>query len=919
MFFKRLGRFVAQQWFWVILFWVMLAIGARWAAPAWDSITHDGDFAYMPAQMPSVRGEAWLKEAFPNHRAKSQIVIIAARDDRSLDGRDALIVEDLAQHFQSLLGASLLLRSQRLEQEAQQLLSVGKTDQAQEVGERAASMLAHSADSLDEAIELAQQLAAERRKTDEHRAQQNEPLAPPTLRSPDPYHNLAIVRSLQGRPEEAEALQAEAELLARSRYPAITLTDGIVSPADAAQWPLLDVWTPYSEVFRDKLMSKDRRARLIVLQLENEFMATGNIRLVQEMDRIVAEAQADAARRVDPGLQIGYSGSAAIGGDMLRSAKDNIAHTEWWTLVLVVLILVVVYRTPVLVAAPLATIAVSLVVSTSLVALLTQLGGVPGFSWWTLKVFTTSKIFIVVILFGAGTDYCLFLIARYREELLRDGNQSNAIEATMAGVGQALLASALPTIVGLGMMFFADFGKFKFSGPVIGLCLVVTLAASLTFTPALLCAFGKATFWPFGLRESPANAPNTMWRKLADAVVARPGLILVTSLVLMAPLAIYGLLQGGSVTYDFAAGLPQALPSRQGASALKQHFEVGESGPVTLLVRRHQGDLNSPSGHEQIDKLSQALYVPGVAAIRNITDPLGEQIPGTTRKFGVGPGSLRRAAVRSHRLTDQFYTPQATALAGDLARLEIVLKYDPFSIEAAQTLAAVDAKLAQIADSEDYWRGADHAYAGVTAAIADLRKVTQSDNIRIEWLVVTAVLIVLLLTLRRPVVCLYMIASVLLSYFVTLGASDLIFRWAYGPEYQGMDWKVPLFLFVILVAIGEDYNVYLATRVFEELKHRPPLEALRLAVSQTGGIITSCGVIMAGAFVSMTSSLWGPWLHLPFLSSSAGALPAIVELGFALALGVILDTFLVRPILLPAFLALWLNRSAARGPAQSVE
>jgi RND superfamily putative drug exporter len=191
--------------------------------------------------------------------------------------------------------------------------------------------------------------------------------------------------------------------------------------------------------------------------------------------------------------------------------------------------------------------------------------------------------------------------------------------------------------------------------------------------------------------------------------------------------------------------------------------------------------------------------------------------------------------------------------------------------------------------------------------------------------VVLAVLAVLLVMLRRPVVCLYMIVTVVFSYYVTMGVSHWVFAWLDAEHFLGLDWRVPLYLFVILVAIGEDYNIYLVTRVYEEQARLGPLPGLRQAVICTGGIITSCGVIMAGSFVSMTSGVWGPavsaWVPAAGLLLGGGesALALVVQLGFALSFGVLLDTFVVRTVLLPAFLVLlqrWSERRSRPQPPQ---
>ncbi|MEZ6091516.1 MAG: MMPL family transporter, partial [Pirellulaceae bacterium] len=188
------------------------------------------------------------------------------------------------------------------------------------------------------------------------------------------------------------------------------------------------------------------------------------------------------------------------------------------------------------------------------------------------------------------------------------------------------------------------------------------------------------------------------------------------------------------------------------------------------------------------------------------------------------------------------------------------------------------------------------------------------DTTRIKVFVVGAVLLILLLVLWRVYLSIYLIATVLLSYFATLGLTIAFFRFAYGDQFVGLDWKLPLFLFVILVAVGQDYNVYLVTRVLEEQRRGGRLAGLRRAISRTGGIITSCGLVMAGTFFAMTASAWAPTLlrGMGLVDPTEQApimLRGVVELGFALGLGVLLDTFYVRTVLVPAYMAAFDQRN----------
>jgi RND superfamily putative drug exporter len=760
--YKRLGEFVARYWMAIIVAWVALVPAIGWFAPSWDSVTNDGDLAYLPDRMTTVRGERLMAEAFPNNRSRSQFVLVFERDS-GLTGEDRRAVERLAEWF-----------------------------------------------------------------------------------TEDEGHGL----------------------------------------------PVVSVVTPKAEVIGRRLLSADGQAALVMVNLNREFMTFANIESLARVEQMVEAARQESD--FPTGLKVRISGSAAVGGDMLAAANDSIKNIEKATVLLVVAILLIVYRAPLLTIIPLAAIVVSVVISMDLVAMLTQLGTLPGFEWCHYKVFKTTKIFIIVVLFGSGTDYCLFLISRFREEVERGLDRRQAVATAVEHIGEAVLASGLTAIVGLGMMFFADFGKFSNSGPTIALCLAVTLLACLTLAPAILMATGRLVFWPFHLQTKPPlentssdETDGGFWDRLSRVIIARPATILLVSVVVLSPLAYAGW-HDVPISYDLIRELPPERASVVGTKLLREHFSAGETGPITVLVYSKNGAFDTVEGEREIALLTKQLYnVDGIVSVRSVTEPLGDK-PGSGSTPLTAAGR-RKLASRKHPRTQALYLTQVPELRGQVTRLDVVTRYEPFSREAANLVDVIDGHLQELShDPESYWRDAEFDHTGPTAGTRDLRGVTQSDQQLIERLVLLAVYFVLIALVRRPLISIYLVLSVLFSYYVTLGTTKLVFRWVY-VDFDGLDWKVPLFLFVILVAIGEDYNIYLISRVLEEQQRRGLLAGLRVAVIRTGGIITSCGVIMAGSFVSMLT----------------GTLRGIVELGFALSLGVLLDTVVVRPVLVPAFLALW--------------
>ncbi len=626
--------------------------------------------------------------------------------------------------------------------------------------------------------------------------------------------------------------------------------------------------------------------------------------------RVAVDATLDWLKQERPeppvGLELAVTGSAVVGRDLNTAANESITNTTKSTIALVVLILLIVYRSPLLAMIPLITIALSVFVSLNLIATFTL---VPSLGFQVIKI---TKVFVIVVLFGAGTDYCLFLIARYSEELRRGRSRPDALAEAINQVGAALIASAGTVIVGLGMLYFSSFAKVKYTGPTIALSLAVALLAALTLAPAMLSLLQGAIFWPFraphrsagaaGELDSPdAMPPSGFWVRVADLVVHHPLAILSVCLLVLAPLAVVG-----ARTKSNHSQLSDLDPDRLsviGSKVVRRYFAVGELSPATVVIDHPRLDFRSPKGRQAVGEISRRLQAVGdVADVRSLSQPLG----GTQRPGSDGGFFSRLAEQAVGSAVESRYVSTNPALESDrshITRIDIVFKTDPFSEASLDSLDRVHAVLrAASAPGQPLEGAAAIGIAGSTSLVHDLKQVTTSDERRMYFLVTLGVYAILVALLRRPGICLYLIATVVLGYLASLGVTDLLFRALHhGPTpWAGLDWTVAFFLFVILVAVGEDYNILLMARVIEEERTHGAIEGTRRAVAHTGGIISSCGLIMAGTFGSMLT----------------GSLSSLRELGFALGLGILLDTFLVRPILVPAFVVL-VERGKARGRARS--
>lgn len=675
----------------------------------------------------------------------------------------------------------------------------------------------------------------------------------------------------------------------------------------------LEVRTSKNPTVGPLLVSRDKEASLVIMPLKNEFLSWGNKPVVDRVENLIDKVlpnERDPATGkgvVPAGLYLAMSGSATVGRDMLVANDESGKKTELWTTILVVFLLGAIYRSPFLAFIPLATVFVSVQIAKALVILLTE---VPFLNY---RVFFGMEVYITVVVYGTGVDYCLFLIARYKEEIDTGLPLRQALSATLAHVGAALTASALTVICGIGMMVFAQFGKFQEAGIAISLGLTIGLLAALTLSPALLRCAGSAAFWPVGRLErihAPAGRISgtslinrlvrhdffyRRWEDVGRWLLRSPGKILISCFLLMLPFAIWGLVNYEYLSYGLLSELPVSKKSVIGAKAVQEHFPAGYAGPLTILFRNDEIDFESGEGHGTfeglISRLEHRAEELGIADIRYMQKPLGMHVDVVEERAGgsaigkiLGRDVQRKAA-------NTYYVSNVEEHARHVTRVDVVFYKDPFDRESIQQLNAVEDALKTMLRTDPdlaLLKNSEIHMVGATASIRDLKSVTDHDQIKIDLLVLAAVFVILLLLLRKPAISAYLILSVFFSYFVALGVTFVVFRWLDPQGFSGLDWKVPMFLFTILMAIGEDYNIFLMTRIEEEQRQHGLIEGVRVAMLKTGTIISSCGVIMAGTFTSLLF----------------GTLVGLKQLGFALAFGVLLDTFVVRPLLVPAYLIL---------------
>ena len=522
------------------------------------------------------------------------------------------------------------------------------------------------------------------------------------------------------------------------------------------------------------------------------------------------------------------TGPAGLLGDLFGAFGGIDSTLLLTTLAVVAVILIVVYRSPVLWIIPLLSALFALSTAGGIVYLLAKAD--------IIDVDGQSQGILSVLVIGAATDYALLLIARYREELHHHENRFDAMRAAYKGVWEPILASGSTVAIALMVLLFSQLTNTAGLGPIGAIGIVVSMITILTLLPALLLLFGRWIFWPrVPKNDGDDHVLEGMWSKVGAGIGRNPrkAWVITGTVLLLFAFASTTLKADGIGTVDTFTGKPESVV---GQKLLLKHFPGGEGDPTQVVVSA-----------DKIDAVTAALT--GAPGVSSITPALvGLPIPGQP--------------VPEVKIVD------------NKAILNVTLDAAPDSVEAGNDIPELR-RLAKAADSTAL-------IGGTSAVYYDVRQANNRDNrviIPIILLVITLILGVLLRSILSAIV---LLGTVVLSYFATLGVSALVFNNVFG--FAGGDNSFPLFAFIFLVALGIDYNIFLMSRVREESQKIGTRAGVIKGLTVTGSVITSAGIVLAATFAVL------------------GLLPLVplAQLGFAVAFGVLLDTIIVRSILVPA-------------------
>ncbi|WP_020060998.1 MMPL family transporter [Bacillus sp. 123MFChir2] len=604
---------------------------------------------------------------------------------------------------------------------------------------------------------------------------------------------------------------------------------------------------------QDKMFSKDNTTILLNVALTKDLESDQIYDTLQQIRNYV--------KQMDIGdLKLEITGPAGIAADTITLFKNADFVLMFATIGLILIILIIIYRSPLLAVIP-------LLISGIVYAVVDRILGLVGQNGWFVVEKQALSI-MMILLFAVLTDYCLFIVARYKEELKKTNSKYDAMQAALTQVMEPILFSGGTVLVAMLTLFFAVFNAYHNFAPVFSVAMVFILLGGITLIPALFALVGQKAFWPFIPKVAEKEEKlGGFWTNVGTFVKKKPSITVSILLIML----ILTSLNVGSMKYSFnlMKSFPNDISSRQGFETLEENFPPGQLAPVTVILKSDKEIVLDQSFFDKLALLSSAMKK---------LDGVNTVTPEITSAFA------------NANLPKNFLSEEKHAV-----KLQLTLQDNPYDQAALNTISLLRENSNSLLtksgfDSQQY----SLHYSGQTPQQLDVKSLNEKDTIVTFSLISIFILIMLTYQSRSIIIALTMMITMLLSYSATLGLGWMIFHYILG--YDSISYRLPVYTFVFLIALGIDYNIMLVSRIKEEAQKYEWKEAVARGVSLTGGVISSAGIILAATFgVLITQPLQELFLF-----------------GLTMTMGILIDTFLVRGMLLPSILIFFKPRRSKR-------
>lgn len=568
---------------------------------------------------------------------------------------------------------------------------------------------------------------------------------------------------------------------------------------------------------------------------------------MKEINETVMKIEEHSQDLLPKKMTVHVTGPAGIVSDTLTIFSNADLVLLFSTIGLILVLLIIIYRSPLLAIIPLLVAGLVMEVTDRTLGLFGKAG--------TFALESQSLSIMMILLFATITDYSLFVFSRYREELRKHDSKYTSMKNAMTSVGEPIFFSAGTILAAMLILFFTIYEPYRNFAPVFSVAMLIILIAAVTLIPAMFTLFGRRAFWPAIPKVGdPESKQNSFWSKVANLVVKKP--IISGGIVLIFLLVCASNLLNVQFSFNLIKSFPDDLSSRQGYEVLEEKFAPGELAPTTVILTSTEEGVFST---DHTKKFAEALK--NEAGIDTV------QVNVDHRQFQPsGEGQQEDPFAKEKAIT-----------------LNLTFKENPYDHAAMDSLVKLRANSEQLLTTNGF--DTDKVtmfFNGETAKNADIRDVNKRDTIVAVILITVFITLLLGFQTRSLVAPIYMIITILISYTSALGIGSFIFEKFFN--YTEMSYRIPLYSFVFLVALGVDYNIMLMSRIREEIHHHTLENAVKRSITLTGAVISSAGIILAATFGVLTTQ---PILEL-------------FMFGTTVAIGILIDTFLVRGILVPA-------------------